>query len=204
MASQQKTILVYDVFSSDHEMLMGLLDVHQAKVGESYSFEYDRDWLKKTALKFTLDPDLMPSAGRQHPSGRNIFGVFADASPDRWGRVLMNKRERIRADSQGCMPLKLHDSDYLLGVCDASRMGGLRFKAEADGPFLSDGREAAVPPWAALRALEEASRNFENDEDGLAEAAVLAGLFPWRRKAKGNCGRRAGPALDCQIPIQKR
>ena len=80
MASQQKTILVYDVFSSDHEMLMGLLYVNQAKVGESYSFEYDRDWLKKTALKFTLDPDLMPSAGRQHPAGRNIFGVFADAS----------------------------------------------------------------------------------------------------------------------------
>ena len=74
MASQQKTILVYDVFSSDHEMLMGLLDVPQAKGWESYSFEYDRDWLKKTALKFTLDPDLMPSAGR------NIFGVFADAS----------------------------------------------------------------------------------------------------------------------------
>lgn len=63
MASQQKTILVYDAFSSDHEMLMGLLYVNQAKGGESYSFEYDRDWLKKTALKFTLDPELMPYTG---------------------------------------------------------------------------------------------------------------------------------------------
>lgn len=195
MASQQKTILVYDAFSSDHEMLMGLLYVNQAKGGESYSFEYDRDWLKKTALKFTLDPELMPYTGRQHPAGRNIFGVFADASPDRWGRRLLKLRERIRADSQGCMPLKLHDSDCLLGVCDASRMGGLRFKAEAAGPFLSDDREAAVPPWAALRALEEASRNFENDEEDLAER-WLKQLF-WPGSSLGGARPKA-TAADVQ------
>ena len=129
-----------------------------SKGGESYSFEYDKEWLKKTGLKLTLDPELMPYSGRQYPSGKNIFGLFAGASPDRWGRVLMNKRERILADKEGRKPSKLYDSDYLLGVCDETRMGGIRFKLDPDGPFLSDDKETAAPPWAKLRTLEEASR----------------------------------------------
>lgn len=48
-------------------------------------------------------------------------------------------------------------------------MGGIRFKIDPDGPFLSDDKETAAPPWATLRTLEEASRNFENDESGLSE-----------------------------------
>ena len=48
-------------------------------------------------------------------------------------------------------------------------MGGIRFKVNPEGPFLSDDKETAAPPWATLRTLEEASRNFENDETGLTE-----------------------------------
>ncbi len=169
MASKQKTIFVYDDFSAENPILMGMLYVNIIKGGESYSFEYDKEWLKKTALKFTLDPELMPYSGRQYPSGKNIFGLFADSSPDRWGRVLMNKRERILAEKEGRKPSKLYESDYLLGVYDETRMGGIRFKTDPNGPFLSDDKETAAPPWAALRTLEEASRNFEGDENGLAE-----------------------------------
>lgn len=169
MASNQKTIFVYDDFSSENPILMGTLYVNIIKGGESYSFEYDKDWLKKTAVQFTLDPELMPYSGRQYPSGKNIFGLFADAAPDRWGRVLMNKRERILAEKEGRKPSKLYDSDYLLGVYDETRMGGIRFKTDPDGPFLSNDKETAAPPWATLRTLEEASRNFENDESGLSE-----------------------------------
>ena len=169
MAAKQKTIFVYDDFISEQPVLMGILYVNVIKGGESYSFEYDREWLKKTGLRITLDPELMPYSGRQYPSGKNIFGLFADASPDRWGRVLMNKRERILADKEGRKPSKLYDSDYLLGVFDETRMGGIRFKSDPDGPFLSDDKETAAPPWAKLRTLEEASRNFESDESGLSE-----------------------------------
>lgn len=169
MPAHQKTIFVYDDFSSDQPILMGCLFVNVIKGGESYSFEYDKDWLKKTKLTLTLDPELMPYSGRQYPTGKNIFGMFADASPDRWGRVLMNKRERILASKEGRKPSKLYDSDYLLGVYDETRMGGMRFKLISDGPFLSDDKETAAPPWAALRTLEEASRNYEKDETGLAE-----------------------------------
>ena len=169
MAVNQKTIFVYDDFSTEQPVLMGSLYVNVIKGGESYSFAYDKDWLRKTCLTLTLDPELMPYSGRQYPAGKNIFGLFADASPDRWGRVLMNKRERILAEKEGRKPSKLYDSDYLLGVYDETRMGGIRFKANQEGPFLSDDKETAAPPWATLRTLEEASRNFENDETGLTE-----------------------------------
>ncbi len=169
MAANQKTIFVYDDFSTDQPILMGKLYVNVIKGGESYSFEYDKDWLERAGLALTLDPELMPYSGRQYPTGKNIFGLFADASPDRWGRVLMNKRERILAEKEGRKPSKLYDSDYLLGVYDETRMGGIRFKLDSEGPFLSDDKETAAPPWATLRTLEEASRNFENDETGLSE-----------------------------------
>ena len=169
MVSKEKTIFVYDDFSMQNPTLMGILYVNSLKGGESYSFEYDREWLKKTSLKITLDPELMPYSGRQYPFGKTIFGLFSDSSPDRWGRVLMNKRERILAEKEGRKPAKLYDSDYLLGVYDEMRLGGIRFKTETNGAFLSDDKETAAPPWTSLRTLEEASRNFENDDTALSE-----------------------------------
>lgn len=169
MVSKEKTIFVYDDFSMHNPTWMGTLYVNSLKGEESYSFEYDREWLKKTSLKITLDPELMPYSGRQYPFGKTIFGLFSDSSPDRWGRVLMNKRERILAGKEGRKPAKLYDSDYLLGVYDETRLGGIRFKTEPNGAFLSDDKETAAPPWASLRALEEASRNFENEDTALSE-----------------------------------
>ena len=169
MVPKEKTIFVYDDFSMQKPTIMGILYVNSLKGEESYSFEYDREWLKKTELKITLDPELMPYTGRQYPFGKAIFGLFSDSSPDRWGRVLMNKRERILAEKEGRKPSKLYDSDYLLGVYDETRLGGIRFKSEPDGVFLSDDKETAAPPWASLRTLEEASRNFENDDTALSE-----------------------------------
>ena len=169
MAGDEKIIYVYDNFSEDVPVLLGRLYVGVIKGGETYSFEYDANWLKNKGMSFDLDPELRSFIGRQFPVGKGIFGMFADASPDRWGRILMNKRERILAEKEGRKPRKLHDSDYLLGVYDETRMGGIRFKLEPDGVFLSDDKETATPPWTSLRTLEEASRRFENDEVGLSE-----------------------------------
>lgn len=169
MAADIRKIYVYDDFSSSEPLLAGCLYITPIRGGESCAFEYDEEWLKKMSPAVSLDPELMPFPGRQYPAGKPLFGVFADASPDRWGRVLMNKRERLRAEKDSRKPRKLYDSDYLIGVYDETRMGGLRFKEDPDGPFLSDDRDAAVPPWARLRTLEEAARNYENDESGMTE-----------------------------------
>jgi len=169
MAAEQKTIYVYDSFSFDEAVPLGVLYVNAIRGSETFSFEYDSQWIAKTMYSACLDPELPAFGGRQYPSEKAIFGLFADASPDRWGRTLMNKRERILAEKENRKPRKLLDSDYLIGVYDETRMGGIRFKLEPDGPFLSDDKDTAAPPWATLRTLEAASRNFENDETGLPE-----------------------------------
>lgn len=167
--TEQKKIYVYDSFKSDTPVLLGLLYVDLIKGKEAYSFEYDNNYLKNNMNLNLLDPDLSVYGGRQHPSGKSIFGLFADASPDRWGRILMMKKERILAEKENRKPRKLNDSDFLLGVYDESRMGGLRFKLDPNGDFLSNDTQTAAPPWATLRTLEEASRQFENDETSLNE-----------------------------------
>lgn len=178
MAGEEKTIYVYDNFTSIEPVLLGKLYVGVIKGAETYSFEYDAGWLKNKKLSFILDPELQPFPGRQFPSGGNIFGLFADASPDRWGRVLMNKRERILATKEGRKPEKLYDSEYLLGVYDETRMGGVRLKLDPDGEFLSNDKEVSVPPWTSLRTLEEASRNFENDKNESVEKWLFQLLKP--------------------------
>lgn len=162
-------IYVYEEFSGDLPALMGILYTDLLRGREHVSFEFDREWLKKTGMRFFIDPDLGLFPGRQYPVGKAMFGMFADASPDRWGRTLMDRKERFTADREGRKPRKLNDSDYLLNVYDESRMGALRFRQDPDGPFVSNDQEMAVPPWVTLRSLEEASRNFENEETTMQE-----------------------------------
>lgn len=165
--ADDKNILVYDDFSFEKPCFMGNLYVQVIRGTENYSFEFSEEWLKNTDYSIIIDPELFSIRGRQYTNGKSIFGVFADASPDRWGRNLMNRRERILAEKDNRKPSKLYDSDYLLGVYDETRMGGLRFKLEAEGSFLSEDKNIPVPPWTSLRTLEEASRKFEKDENGL-------------------------------------
>lgn len=169
MPNNENIIYVYDSFTFDEPRLLGRLFVNIIKGGESYSFEHDKEWLSSTNYPVSIDPDFMGYGGREYPSGKSIFGIFADASPDRWGRMLMTKKERKLADKESRKPRKLNDSDFLMGVYDETRMGGIRFKLETDGEFLSNDKETATPPWATLRNLEEASRQFENDDIALDE-----------------------------------
>lgn len=160
----ERKILVYENFSSEEPKKLGLLYVDMLRGIEHYSFEYDADWLKKTKFSYSLDPDISMYSGRQYTT-KSIFGMFADASPDRWGRLLMSRREAIKARNENRKPNKLHDIDFLLGVYDQTRVGALRFKEAEDSAFISDDRETAAPPWATLRSLEEASHQFEKDEN---------------------------------------
>ena len=162
-----KIIYVYENWSGDTPVKLGKLYVDQARGSEQYAFEYDEAWLTTSRFAFVLDPDLSLYKGRQYPIDKNTFGIFSDSAPDRWGRLLMQRREKLVADKEGRKPKKLLDSDYLLGVYDETRMGAIRFCTEDGGPFLSADREMAAPPWARLRNLEEASRQFEKDESSV-------------------------------------
>lgn len=173
--AEQRRILVYaDWHSLFGPRLMGRLHANPAHGTELFSFEYDSGWLRDAATR-ALDPRLGLFSGPQYPSlGAGSFGLFMDSAPDRWGRFLMDRRESLAARQSGAVRRQLHESDYLLGVHDGQRMGALRFKLAADGPFLDNQPGRASPPWASLRELEYASLQV-----GSREAVSDSDLGKW-------------------------
>jgi serine/threonine-protein kinase HipA len=144
--------------------LMGVLKTELLKGKEIFSFEYDNNWLSLGFAQI-LDPDLQFYRGPQYlnDDDKLNFGLFLDSSPDRWGRVLMQRREAAEVRLQGRKTNKLFETDYLLGVYDGHRMGGLRFKLETDGQFLNDDKHHASPPWTSIRELEQISLKLEEE-----------------------------------------
>lgn len=157
-------ILVYaDWIGLNGPTLMGILSVVHTRGHGIFSFAYDKKWLEKGSAQ-ELDPELRLYGGSQYlAAGKKNFGIFLDSSPDRWGRVLMARREAIQARMAGRKERTLFEEDYLLGVFDAHRMGALRFKLESNGPFLNNDDGFAAPPWTSMRELEHASLQLEKD-----------------------------------------
>jgi serine/threonine-protein kinase HipA len=130
------------------------------RAGEVISFAYDDDYLAHPSA-LQIDPELPLHAGRHHPaSGRELFGIFRDTAPDRWGRVLLERREALEAKQQGRRHRRLSEWDFLTGVSDQTRLGALRLR-EADPPhaYVDDG-DFTVPPFARLRELEAIAREL--------------------------------------------
>jgi len=179
MAQTEKTIFVYENWRSEKPSLIGRLHTSFIRGQETFSFEYADEWLRSFESAYSLDPDLSLYRGRQYtPLDKGLFGLFADSCPDRWGRLLMKRKEAIDARKEDRKPRKLTESDFLLGVYDESRMGALRFSLEEGGEFLSNEKSFATPPWISLRTLENASIAFENDDNGLGEKWLRELLAP--------------------------
>lgn len=124
------------------------------------SFEYDPAWLAG-GRGFILDPRLQLWGGEQYPPRHSAaFGVFLDSAPDRWGRLLMERREAARAGRERRSIRALQEMDFLLGVHDLPRSGALRLRSAAGGPFLDDSADAA-PPFTSLRELARLSQRVE-------------------------------------------
>lgn len=162
--SKNDTREAYDVFLSAAnlgiEARVGILRRDTLRTELPATFEYDPDWLK-SGNGFMLDPRLELWAGEQHPEvDMPAFGVFMDSAPDRWGRVLLERREAALAHHEGRRMKQLQEVDFLLGVHDLTRMGALRFRQGPDGPFL-DNHPHAAPPVTSLRELAHISRRIE-------------------------------------------
>jgi serine/threonine-protein kinase HipA len=143
---------------------IGQLTAQSIRGREIFSFSYRSEWLE-VAGALVLDPDLQLFTGAQYVRNEKPnFGLFTDSAPDRWGRVLMQRREALLAKKEERKPRTLMESDYLLGVFDAYRLGALRFKLDKNGSFLDDKATMAAPPMTALRTLEEASLHLEQED----------------------------------------
>ncbi|HEX5206626.1 MAG TPA: HipA domain-containing protein [Steroidobacteraceae bacterium] len=147
---------------------VGTLHRHARRGGEAISFEYHSDWLADPA-RFSLEPALVLGRGAFVPADHQlIFGSIGDSAPDTWGRRLMQRAERRRAERDGRALHALQELDYLLGVSDISRLGALRFRNAGSETFQSP-TAGGVPKLVDLGRLlgvtERILREEETDED---------------------------------------
>jgi len=147
----------------ENPVLVGILRSAVTKNKEHFSFSYDEAWLKRPDAQ-EIDPDLQLFLGEQHNTESSNFRSFLDSCPDRWGRLLMKRREAIVARHEERQPRVLREIDYLLGVHDLYRQGALRFRRSLDGSFLDDDERMAAPPISSLSELEHAVQKIENSD----------------------------------------
>jgi len=165
-----KEILVYaDWYMLDSPQLIGKLYFASLRGKSVYSFQYDTDWIK---TRISIDPELPLFSGLHYAPSNENFGIFKDSSPDRWGQQLMIRREILLSKIEKKEPHTLLGIDFLLGVHDSHRMGGLRFKETEDDEFLSNDQILATPPWTSLRELEYAVDQYEKNADQLDESSL--------------------------------
>jgi serine/threonine-protein kinase HipA len=179
-----KEVLVYlDLRGTPH--LVGRLWARMRKDRESATFEYDQSWLAHPE-RFSLEPALKLGPGPFHtPSDKPLFGAIGDSAPDRWGRVLMRRAERRRAEREGQTPRTVREIDYLLMVDDEARQGALRFAEREGGPFLAEYGPMKIPPLIGLPRLLSAAERVLSDTDSdedlrllLAPGSSLGGARP--------------------------
>jgi len=179
-----KEILVYADLRGTPSVV-GRLWARMRKERETATFEYDKSWLAHPE-RFSLEPALRLGPGPFHAaSDKPLFGAIGDSAPDRWGRVLMRRGERRRAERQKSAPRMLREVDYLLFVDDEARQGALRFSEREGGPFLAELDAAKIPPLLELPRLLSAAEHVlgerDTDEDLrllLAPGSSLGGARP--------------------------
>jgi len=164
--------------------LIGRLYRQSGRGRETVSFRYDDRWIAAVD-HFPIDVSLKVGRGIfVPPAGREMFGTLGDSAPDQWGRRLMRRAERRRAEKELRAPRTLFETDFLLGVADETRLGAFRFRYPGDAGFLSS-TESGVPKLVELGKLlgvtERILRDEESDEDLLmifAPGSSLGGARP--------------------------
>ena len=161
-----KKLYVYADFDwLDTPQLIGELSCDSVRGNETYGFSYDKEWLARYGDVF-LSEDLQNYTGIQYTRPeRDIFSCFSDALPDCWGRTLLNRREQIAAADEKRAVRRLTSFDYLIGIDDASRMGGFRFAETPGGNFINCEESLRVPPLANVRELMQAAHEIEISEE---------------------------------------
>ena len=140
---------------------IGNLYVDETRGKEEFSFSFTNDFLLKKDPSM-IDPELFTFNGRQYASN-GVFGFVNDMIPDRFGRLLIERREMDISNEMNVALKKLNTSDYLVKVNDLARMGGLRIKESLDGDFVNNEKNA-IPPYIYLRDIENASMEIDANE----------------------------------------
>ena len=143
---------------------VGTLGYDMIRGNAAYQWEFDAQWLQHHR-QTRLSGDLQNAGGPQYGSER-LFGFLQDAMPDRWGRRLIDKRERLLASKEGRTPRHLTDIDYLTQIDDVTRMGALRLR-ENERLLGTEYANTPVPPLTYLREFVDMAQEYERqDEQG--------------------------------------
>jgi serine/threonine-protein kinase HipA len=142
--------------------------IHSVPRSPTVTFEYAAEWLSRQDA-FAIDPTALPLRRGPHHSPV-LFGALQDCGPDRWGRLLIERA--VRKHVLGRKPYQ--DLDYVLALDDASRIGALRFRADAHGPFLTAG-SGKIPPLVKLVALLNAADAVHGETDTASDLRYLLG-----------------------------
>lgn len=174
-------IFVFADFGWQYEpKIIGELCYERLRGSDSYAFQFDSAWLRNNA-GIVLSADLNNYSGMQYTlPGKDIFGCFSDALPDRWGRTLLKRREQLLAEEEKRAPRNLSSFDFLIGIDDFSRMGGFRFKKNLDdASFINDSLSRKIPPLTDIRELLIAGEEIEKSEEAnvLPEKKWIAQLM---------------------------
>ena len=163
----ERAVVVLDDARLPEAVDVGVLSRESRGAAEVVRFSYSEAWLNARNA-FPLDPELPLFSGDQFPGDkRSMFGILRDTSPDRWGRVLMERREALEARGEKRKARRLGEWAFLLGVSDATRMSALRLRERGGEQRFLDHRLLGVPPEVRLRELEAITRAL--DEPGSEE-----------------------------------
>ena len=140
---------------------VGTLGCDMIRGNVAYQWEYDSQWLR-VHRGITLSGDLINAGGSQFAQGR-LFGFLQDAMPDRWGKRLIEKRERLLAAQEGRTVRHLTDIDYLKQIDDTTRMGALQLREDEQllGTSYAD---TPVPPLTHLREFVDMAQEYERQD----------------------------------------
>ena len=143
---------------------LGTLGYDLIRGNAAYQWEFDTQWLNDHR-HIRLSGDLLNAGGPQYGTGR-LFGFLQDAMPDRWGRRLIDKRERLLAAREGRPVRHLTDIDYLTQIDDTTRMGALRLR-NGEQLLGTQFANTPVPPLTHLREFVSMAQEYERqDEQG--------------------------------------
>lgn len=98
-----------------------------ATVERAVWFQDSRTQLDAVLMELCKEVQLSPAryqlAVQRYGSAADtpMFGAIGDSAPDRWGRALMRRMERRRAEREGTAPRTLQEIDFLLLVDDEAR-----------------------------------------------------------------------------------
>lgn len=140
---------------------VGRLGYDMIRGNATYQWEYDPQW-NHAHRGLMLSGDLRNAGGPQHASG-HLFCFLQDTMPDRWGKRLIEKRERLLAEREGRPPRHLADIDYLMQIDDTTRMGALRIRDDQQ-LVGTEYPETPVPPLTHLRDFVDMAHEFERED----------------------------------------